>query len=77
VNRTIAATTAAPPRTGVRKLVNPETRWYTASTGTPRMLDMLRTAFQLRRMRMLEAAAVSVYLRGDDPPNPPSLRRED
>src|SRR5579863_4661688 len=40
VNRTIAATTAAPPRTGVRKLVNPETRWYAASTGTPRKFDM-------------------------------------
>ena len=27
VNKTIAATAAAPPRAGVRKLVNPETRW--------------------------------------------------
>ena len=27
VNKTIAATAATPPRAGVRKLVNPETRW--------------------------------------------------
>ena len=45
----IAATAARPPRTGVRIPVSPETRWYAASTGTPRKLDMRTTAFQLRR----------------------------
>src|SRR5580693_10614426 len=70
VNRTIAATGAAPPRTGVRRVVNPKTRWYAASTGTPRMLDMLRTALPAGTDEVLEAAAISPYLRGDDPPNP-------
>ena len=40
VNAMIAATAARPPRTGVRTPVNPETRWYAASTGTPRRLNM-------------------------------------
>src|SRR5690349_19380869 len=40
VKTTIAATAARPPRTGVRIPVSPETRWYAASTGTPRKLDM-------------------------------------
>src|SRR5260370_41854898 len=40
VNAMIAATAARPPRTGVRIPVNPETRWYAASTGTPRKLNM-------------------------------------
>ena len=40
VNTMIAATAATPPRAGVRKLVNPKTRWYAASTGTPKILVM-------------------------------------
>src|SRR5580693_1931810 len=40
VNAMIAATAARPPRTGVMIPVNPETRWYAASTGTPKRLNM-------------------------------------
>jgi hypothetical protein len=39
VNVMIAAAAATPPRTGVRTPVNPETKWYAASTGTPRILN--------------------------------------
>src|SRR5580704_8797260 len=34
------------------------------------MLDMLRTALPAGTDEVLEAAAISPYLRGDDPPNP-------
>jgi hypothetical protein len=58
VNKTIAATAATPPRAGVRKLVNPETRWYAASTGTPRIL-VTGNGLPARTDEVLEAAAIS------------------
>ena len=56
VNTMIAATAAAPPRAGVRKLVNPKTRWYAASTGTPKILVM-GNGLPAMTDEVLEAAA--------------------
>ena len=42
VTATIAATAATLPSTGVRMPVNPATRWYAASVGTPNRLNMTK-----------------------------------
>src|ERR1700733_3627541 len=63
VTAMIAATTARAPRAGVRKRVNPETRWYAASTGTPNRLVM-RNGLPAGTNWVLEAAAVSAVSAG-------------
>src|SRR6202050_2201279 len=64
VTAMIAATTARAPRAGVRKPVNPETRWYAASTGTPNRLVM-RNGLPAGTNWVLEAAAVSAGQRDE------------
>ena len=74
VNAMIAATAASPPRTGVRTPVSPETRWYAASTGTPRKLNMRQRPSSYDGMRAGGGREVrGSSARGGRPPGPPMV----